>query len=249
MNNLSIIIPSKTRSNLEACVRSIRAAGETCRIVIVDDFPQEVGGGHPLADCNGYLAKSPGPAQPLLWCRGEKPFIFARNVNMGIEAARNDDVIVLNDDALLATPRGFTMLQRTAYRFPDYGIIAAACNNVGNQNQLPRNTGGLRDEPRMVCFTCVLISRNTIETVGLLDTRFVNYGLDDDDYSLRVLRSGMKIGIHDGCVVNHSALKSTYRGDGPADFRPNLKLFIEKWGVDNHGYTKEHSNFRELFPA
>ena len=38
MNPLSIIIPSKTDANLGACVRAIRAAGETATVIVVDDF-------------------------------------------------------------------------------------------------------------------------------------------------------------------------------------------------------------------
>jgi len=188
--------------------------------------------------------------------RGIKPFVFARNVNIGICEAMNapvtidvtihdrveiiddprpDGVVLLNDDAILQTPGGFSLLAQSAKDNPEYGIIAAATNNVGNLNQRPQGIG-LREDPRMVCFIAVYIPRTTIEKVGLLDERFVGYGLDDDDYCLRVRRAGLKIGIHDGCYVDHGTLKSSYRGDPttPADFRPNLELFKEKWGADNH---------------
>ena len=84
----------------------------------------------------------------------------------------------------------------------------------------------------------------------MLDERFVDYGMDDDDYSLRVRNAGLKIGIFDGCFVDHGSLKSSYRG-GPAaggDFRPNLRRFIEKWGVDNRGKTREQSEWAHLWP-
>lgn len=188
--------------------------------------------------------------EPIDWQEGIKPFIFARNINLGIQAAGDDDVIILNDDALVQTPGGFTLLQRAAEENPEYGIIAATCNNVGNQNQWPKGVG-LRDEPRMVCFVCVLIPRRTIDAVGLLDERFVDYGLDDDDYSLRVRKAGLKIGIHDGCYVDHGSLTSSYRGAAGAggDFFPNLKRFIEKWGVDNWGNARGTSAFSSLFPG
>ena len=38
MNPLSIIIPSKSDANLGACVRAIRAAGETATVIVVEDF-------------------------------------------------------------------------------------------------------------------------------------------------------------------------------------------------------------------
>jgi hypothetical protein len=42
----------------------------------------------------------------------------------------------------------------------------------------------------------------------------------------------LKIGIFDGCFVDHSTLKSTFRGRVLAgNYQPNLKVFAEKWGA------------------
>ena len=79
--NFSIIIPSRSASNLVPCIRAIREAGETARIIVVDDgveWPSD----EPLAEwgaLEGFM--------------GESPFIFARNVNIGICEAADDDVI------------------------------------------------------------------------------------------------------------------------------------------------------------
>jgi hypothetical protein len=74
MNPLSIIIPSRTDANLGACVRAIRAAGETCNVIVVNDFE---GPARFLLPCD----------EPIDWQMGEKPFVFARNINIGIRAA------------------------------------------------------------------------------------------------------------------------------------------------------------------
>lgn len=218
MNALSIIIPSKTPDNFWACRAAIREAGETCRIILINDADPGIVPPH-------------DNVQP-----GIKPFIFARNMNIGIRASGRDDVILLNDDALLRTPNGFTVLQQAGADNPEFGIIAATTNCVGNPNQLPHGVG-LREDPRMVCFVAVFIPRRTIDRVGLLDERFEGYGMDDDDYSKRTLLEGLKIGIHDGCFVDHKSLPSSYRGPAGAggNFIPNLRLFEQKWGVDNWG--------------
>lgn len=232
----SIVIPSKNAVNLAACIRAIREAGETARIIVVDDGDLAA---YNHGDVDEYV-------------NGIKPFVFARNVNLGIQAAGDDDVIVLNDDALLKTPHGFSLLHWSAANgCPEYGVIAAACNTVGNPNQFLQPGGRLRDEPRMVCFVCVYIPRRTINAVGLLDERFVGYGLDDDDYCLRVRNAGLKIGVFDGCFVDHGSLTSSYRGPAGAggDFSGNMRLFIEKWGVDNWGQPRQTSQFARLFPA
>jgi glycosyltransferase involved in cell wall biosynthesis len=224
--NLSVIIPSKTRSNVLPCIAAIRAAGVTCRVIVIDDgieFGEE---------CGEKYAALPVTAWPFQVERGVKPFIFARNVNLGIRSAGDDDVILLNDDALLETPGGFTAMQRAAEEHPEYGVISATTNLAGNPDQRPRGVG-LRDAgAKCVAFVCVLIPRRTIERVGLLDERFIAYGWEDNDYCRRVREAGLKVGIFDGCYVDHGSLKSTFRGDPRAagDIHPGARIYQEKWG-------------------
>jgi GT2 family glycosyltransferase len=224
MNRLSVVIPSKNDLNLIACAEAVRKHEPEAHIIAVDDGLD--------------LKWLPRPdLMPMTGVRGAKPFVYARNCNIGIQAAGSDDVILLNDDALLQTDYGFSAMQRAAEEHPEFGLIAASCNNVGNPRQWPSGGDGLREETRMVCFVCVLIPRRTIDAVGLLDERFVGYGCDDDDYCLRVRNAGLKIGIFDGCFMDHSQLTSTFRGAAATggDFRPNLQIFREKWGHDNWG--------------
>jgi GT2 family glycosyltransferase len=240
MNGLSVIIPSKTATNLSACIKGICGEWERYRpgplvdgrveairippapeVIVIDDDP----GGSVKKVAEYYEARR---------VEGVKPFVYARNCNLGIVEAGTDDVILLNDDALLQTPGGFTAMQRAAAEHPEYGIIAAVTNIVGNQNQMPQGVG-LREDPRMVCFVCVFIPRRTIDRVGLLDEEFVGYGFDDDSYCLRVRRAGLKIGIYDGCFVDHGSLRSTFRGDPrtPANLEHNAAIFRSKYGADN----------------
>lgn len=215
---LSIIIPSRNARNLEQCVRyGIRPAGETARIIVIDDGLDQ------------WLDE-------VTYVNGAKPFCFARNMNIGIREAGDDDVVLLNDDAVLQTPGGFTLLQKAAEEHREYGLLAATTNNVGNVNQLPQGKG-LRPDPRMVCFVCVFIPRRTLDLVGGLDERFIGYGFDDDDYCLRVRLAGLKIGIHDGCFVDHRHLPSTFRGSAlsAGDLAQNAAIFRAKWGTDNFG--------------
>jgi O-antigen biosynthesis protein len=238
---LSVIIPSKNAANLVPCVQAIRAAGELCRIIVVDDGID-----------HSEIYYGTGRLDP--YCvPGHKPFVYSRNINLGIYAAGTDDVILLNDDALLQTEHGFTKMWDQAKRRPQYGVIASACNNVGNplQNLVPElaDLDGVRNEQRTLCFTCVLIPRRVIDAVGLLDERFVDYGMDDDDYCLRVRYHGLRLAIYDGCYCDHGSLTSSYRGGPEAggDFMPNLRRFIAKWGTDNWGRSRENSPFRDLW--
>lgn len=225
-----IIIPSANAANLKECVEALYRAEPhlaASDVLVVDDGA--------LTSCALDAERGRDfTLDAVSWLQGEKPFVFARNCNIGIAAAAPHDVILLNDDALLTTPGGFTALACAAKTHREYGVIAAATNNVGNPNQRPR-AAGLRLEPRTVCFICVYIRRSVLDSVGLLDERYVHYGMDDDDYCLRARNAGWKLGILDDCIMDHTTLYSSYRGKGAGDFRRNMGLFIDKWGKDNWG--------------
>ena len=226
MNGLSVVISSRNFRNLRACVEALHMRGSG-RLIIVDDGIAETGYVEAASDYDRGACLDGATI-----IRGEKPFVFARNANLGIQAVEDDDIVLLNDDALLMTPGGFGTLQQAAAEHPEYGLIGAVCNNVGNPRQLPHGTSGLREEPHIICFVCVLIPRRTFDRVGLLDERFVAYGWEDNDYCRRVQLAGLKLGIHDGVYVDHGSLVSTFRSSPGAagDIEPGRKIFIDKWG-------------------
>ena len=122
--SLSVVILSRNADNLEVCVAAVRRHEPDLRIIVVDDGLDRVPDGVTVVP-------------------GEKPFCYARNANIGIRAAARDDVVLLNDDALLESPGGFTVIHAAAASDPARGIIGGTCNNVGNPNQF-RGVVGLR---------------------------------------------------------------------------------------------------------
>ena len=217
--SLSVIIPSRTASNLIPCIEAVRRHEPTARIIVVDDTPD--------------LSLRPRVEwMPAFTVEGAKPFIYARNCNLGIRATGTDDVILLNDDALLESPGGFTAMQRAAELHREYGVIGAVTNVTGQPLQLPQKIG-LRNVPH-IAFVCVLIPQRTIDRVGLLDERYrLDYGVEDLDYCEATRRSGLKVGVFDHCYVDHGSLTSSFRGDpyAPRTFAKNKALFDAKWGA------------------
>lgn len=219
--SISVVIPSRSIGNLVPCANSVFKRDPISKVIIVDD-------GIDFASAGAEYMHFAASVIP-----GAKPFIFARNCNLGILAASDrDNIVLMNDDAQLETFWGFHELEKLSLEHPELGLISAVTNVVGNLAQQPRGEG-LRIEERTVAFVCVFIPRATIKRVGLLDERFTAYGWEDNDYCRRVLAAGLKIGIFDGCFVDHGSLKSTFRGSarGAGDIAAGRRIYEQKWGA------------------
>jgi GT2 family glycosyltransferase len=223
----SVVILSRDATNLERCVTAALEAEHpslSSQHIIVLDDDEETGAVKKI--CTRFN---------LTRIVGEKPFIFARNANAGLRHAferhNHDYAVLLNDDALLMTQNGFRVLVSQGMSNPQYGVLASCTNSVGNANQLPQGCSHIRREYRTLCFVCVMISKACWQTIGPLDERYVDYGVEDGDYSYRVRLGGMRLGVVDHCYVDHGQLKSTFRSvGGGRSFAKNRKIFEEKWG-------------------
>ena len=124
----SILIPSRNIDNLLACVKAVRIAGEAGRVIVLWDD------GAMIQDANLLEALD----VTILHC--DPPFGFARNCNIGIRAAAPDDVVLLNDDALLETGGLAGELGSFANLVPEigYDLVGATTNVTGHIGQLRR---------------------------------------------------------------------------------------------------------------
>lgn len=218
-----VVILSARPENLRACLSALLANEPTLpreRIVVVDDGAR-AGCGETFPD--------------VVWVDGVKPFVFARNANIGLRRL-GTDAVLLNDDARLITRSGLTDLSLAAQACPEFGAMSAAVKGlVGNPAQAPWSANYIRPELRTLAFICVYIPFPTMEKIGHLDERFVGYGWEDNDYCLRIRHAGMGLAVFDGCVVDHSRPEaSTFRTkpEFPQLMEHNLALFRGKWGGD-----------------
>ena len=228
MSQFKVVIPSQNPSNLRACITALLKAEPQLtreRIIVVDD--------------GNLIANESTMELPVTFVLGAKPFIFARNVNIGLRAA-NADCIILNDDATLQTPNGFTQMVQQSKLHPYYGIISAAHIQSVNKAMVKQTDHTLREYPDegywacLLGYVCVLIPKHVQDLVGELDERFDGYGREDVDYTRRCRLAGLRIAVYDGAVIQHLILPSTYR-----DIQPNInylamadhndKLYDKKW--------------------
>jgi GT2 family glycosyltransferase len=212
----SIIVPSRNIANLTACVRRLREMGEHGRVIVVWDGD--------LDSVGCYLEP------PISLITGVSPFAFARNVNIGIRAAGNDDVVLLGDDCLLETSRGLSGLFNCGL---GVGVVSPQVRGPAH----PAHAWAKNESPRLaqvtfVPFACVAITRRCIAAVGMLDEQFAPGSYEDMDYCHRVIDAGISIVVDRTCVVDHQTLPHTFRPAGKPDtydLVANRKRYEDKW--------------------
>jgi hypothetical protein len=199
---ISIIIPSRTDQYLNDLLASIFSTQPNWRtyasILIADDglSPDFKRSWEPLG---------------IVFLPTEKPFCFARNVNQSIQASSDgSDILLLNDDVVIQT-NGF--LEKTMLLSRGFGAVSYSITHpsgVGNSLQVhcPNRCSSPISEPTEIptgtlCFVAVLLRREALNSVGLLDERYRDYGYEDDDWCIRARAKGVRLGVTHHIVASH----------------------------------------------
>lgn len=221
MRDYTIIIPSCTENNLRVCLEALKSKqpGWKDRVQVYDSDPT----GRVENICEDYgVVRS--------FDIGLRPFVFSRAVNECMDLSPDRDVIVMNDDAVLQTIGGLEKLHYESTIHPEFGIVSSSIFGfVGNPEQSHRPvsiTHPIRIVTlHTVVFICVHIRREVINQLGPMEERLIHYGWEDNLYCLQARAAGYKLGIFDGCIVEHGSLPSTYRKSGTVDLDANWKIF------------------------
>ncbi len=206
---VSIVIPAFNQAEITAqCIASIRAHTQVpYRVFLVDNGSQP-----PLAPAYEGM-------EHVTVIRSESNRGFAAGVNLGMARARGH-VVLLNNDTLV--PEGWLEgLLSVLEEHPDVGAVGPMSNCVSGSQLIPelhldsidaindfartrREQFGakLQTVARLVGF-CMLIRDRVVETVGLLDEQFATGNFEDDDYCVRMLRAGYRLGVAEGSFVFH----------------------------------------------
>jgi hypothetical protein len=221
----TIIVPSRYPDIFSKCRESIdKYAPEENKILVRD--------GHDIEP-------------PVDWTTIQGPegkFVYSRNVNLGI-AQSTGDVLLCNDDVLFKHPGTLETMQNVMNKHPEIGILSPLIKGmVGEywQGHTPETQTVQYTDCRL-CFVCVLIRREVIEKVGLLE-EFTGYGWDDCDYCRRVVNAGYKLAVTGRAVVEHGHIdgkwSTSYRRE-PQTLDQLDKISVAeyraKWGDDKLG--------------
>ena len=219
MRDYTIIIPSCTENNLRVCLEALKSKQPGWRErVQVYDTDYRSNGIEKVCEEYGVTRD---------FDIGLRPFVFSRAVNECMEMAPDKDVIVMNDDTVLQTMSGLGKLHVEASTHPEFGIVSSSILGlIGNPEQHNKNSLSIRTTlSHTVAFVCVHISRSLIDKIGPLDERLIHYGWEDNLYCLQARAAGYKLGIFDGCIVEHGSLPSTYRTRKTVNLDANLRIF------------------------
>src|SRR5262249_42092307 len=137
---------------------------------------------------------------------------------------------------------------RALHSDPRIGLVGPCSNRVSGEQEVPvsyedltdldgfawawakRRQGLLEETDRLVGF-CLLIRRELIARIGMLDERFGTGCFEDDDYCLRCRNAGYRAVIARDAFVHHFGGR-TFAASG-VDFAAlmhrNQQLFNEKW--------------------
>jgi GT2 family glycosyltransferase len=173
---------------------------------------------------------------------------FPAAANQGIEAARGDVILFLNNDTVVT--EGFVeRLERALAESSDTGLVGPLTNRIRGIQQDPgatystldemhayaasvaaKNAGRTLEVAQIMGF-CMAVRRRVLDRIGGFDERFGVGNYDDDDLCLRARRAGFRIRVALDAFVHHfgSRTFAAVVNDYDALLERNRKLFEEKW--------------------
>ncbi|NFF82043.1 glycosyltransferase [Clostridium botulinum] len=241
VNNYSIVI--LTYNNLDytkICIDSIKKynINQNYELIIVDNNSTD--------GTKEWLKEQKG----IKYILNEENRGFPAGCNQGIKIAKkNNDIFLLNNDTVIISNSTFN-LRMGLYSNENVGATGAVSNSVSYYQQISdtynnfdeymnfalknniANETCYEQRLKLVGFA-MLIKRDVLDKVGLLDERFTPGNFEDDDISLRILREGYKLLLCKDSYIHHFGSVSFKNNinEYSSILKNNSKKFEEKWKV------------------
>jgi len=215
---ISIIVPCFNQLQYTVqCVNSIRKYTDDYELLLVDDCSTD-----PTRDyITAEASKNPN-THALLHSTN---LGFAHAINTGIQCAKGDFIVLLNNDTIVTPGWTLSMLQtfkraEWAFKLNKIGMVGPVSNFAAGEQGIKHDKYTL-DELDSSCKEhretyknmmqltgflsgfCVMIKRQVIDEVGLFDTRFTHGFWEDNDYCLRAQLNGWHLIIDQSTFIHH----------------------------------------------
>ena len=200
MPKYSIIIPVCGNEKVtRECIESVEKNTNDFEIIIIDN------GSVPAFAWDGKVIYNIGN------------YGFPAAVNQGIKLAIGEVIVILNNDTIV-TPN---WLEHLTAHFDKFDMVGPVTNNISGPQQIELDVSLDKDNLNAVAadiysknyekayafhrlvFFCVAIKKEVFDKIGLLDEQFSPGNFEDDDFCLRAIEAGYRLGIAQDAFIYH----------------------------------------------
>lgn len=211
---ISVIIPYYHEEVWKECVESVRKITLPYELIVSD------------ARGNGY---DPSFDKYILHEELRKTG-YSKSVNRAIEISAGDKILLLNADAVM-TSGCVEELDRILALDSKIGIAGASAISNGKLvgavevdifHNIYKQIKDYDDmvEVHLLNTECVLIKREVIDSIGILDDKNFWHDGSDLEYSLRAIKHGWKLILSKRAIVYHD--RGKYKKEREAEDKPDL---------------------------
>ena len=159
---------------------------------------------------------------------------FIKSTNHGIKYARKDTdfVLLLNNDILVKDSKWLINMVNS---FDDKtGAVGPISNFIMGFQNMAHNNLPPEHYTKFIIGFCMLIRKDVLDEVGLLDERFGIGGQDDLDISIRIRKAGYKLKVNRYVYVHHLGFQSLSKVFKDYKEIEDLTrpMLVEKWGKE-----------------
>lgn len=189
---------------------------------------------------------------------------FPRACNLGLAAASGDYLLLLNNDVTV-TANWLSNMISALQSSDDIGMVGPVTNAASGRQKIEVSFQGKADfqqiaainnvsdssrwiDVKRIIGMCLLLKRDVLHAVGLLDEVFSPGHYEDDDYCLRARSCGYRLLVCEDVLVHHegsASFKKNFTEQLQALIDRNYRLFIDKWHIDPHQYMEEAGRISE----
>lgn len=191
----------------------------------------------------------------IIFINNDKNLGFPKGCNQGIEVAKGDSILLLNNDTVVTT-NWLENLNACLYSSEKIGAVGPVTNSSAYYQAIDTNYNSMEkmqdfakefnkldknkyEERLKLIGFCMLIKREVIEKIGLLDEMFTPGNYEDDDYSVRIRRAGYKLVLCNDTFIHHyGGISFGVTKEFKELLIRNEEKFENKWGFTSQKNMK-----------
>ena len=210
------------------CIKSVRnLTSHPYRLIIIDNNSDD--------ETKDYLARFAQSENRATLIRNEENLGFIKAANQGLRISDGPYICLMNNDTV-ATAGWLSNMVAIAESNPKIGLVNPRSESPGSVSleeyaEMLSQNKGLYIETNQCMGFCMLIKREVIDRIGILDEAYGIGGFDDTDFSRRADLAGYKCVCAQGAYVYHDWHTSFNRAGNRRELvKKNEEIFVNKWG-------------------